>query len=126
MEILELFCEWRLETKHDKNNFLPWQTFDDLYHLVMGIVGVSITYLKENGSNVLVQRRSGSDDVENEIAGVRERNAKPTALDVCQSIARRSGFRSSLFNAVNKANTSGDKDIYASEVCADIKRKLKF
>ena len=73
LEILELFCEWRVETKNEKNNFLPWQTFGDLYHLVMGIVGVSTTFLKENGSNFLVKRRSGSVDVENKIAGVREK-----------------------------------------------------
>ena len=48
----------------------------------MGVVDISITYLKEDGSNILVQRRSRSYDVENEIAGIRERTPKPTALDV--------------------------------------------
>ena len=112
LDILELFCEWRNESKDDKSIFLPWHTFDDLYYLVMGIVGISITYLKEDELNIFVQRRSGSDDVENEIAGIRERNPKPAALYIQKNIARRSGFRSSLFNSVNKANTRGDKYIY--------------
>ena len=55
--------------------------------------------------------------------GIRERNAKPAALDVQQSVARRTGTKTSIFNALSKANTSGDKDIFTNEITAKLYRK---
>ena len=86
-------------------------------------IGIATIYLKEDKSRVMVQRRGGSDDCEHEFGGIRERNAKPSALDVQQGVARRTGTKSSTFNALSKANTSGDKNIYTSEITATITRK---
>ena len=71
----------------------------------------------------MVQRRGGSDDCEHEFGGIRERNDKPSALDVQQVVSRRTGTKTSTFNAISKANTSGDKDIYASEITSKLMRK---
>ena len=91
--------------------------------MIIGIIGVSKLYLKKDKSRILVQRRSGSDDVEHEFAGIRVRNPKPTALDVREISARRTGSRASTFNALCKANTSSDKDIFVDEVAAKLYRK---
>ena len=122
LDILDIFCEWRNESP-EKIHFIPWQSFEDLVYLIIGIIGVSKLYLKKDKSRILVQRRSGSDDVEHEFAGIRVRNPKPTALDVREISARRTGSRASTFNALCKANTSSDKDIFVDEVAAKLYRK---
>ena len=86
-------------------------------------IGIATIYLKEDKSRLMVQRRGGSDDCEHEFGGIRERNAKPSALDVQQGVARRTGTKTSTFNALSKANTSGDKNIYTNEITATITRK---
>ena len=65
----------------------------------------------------------GSDDCEHEFGGIREKDDKPSALDVQQGVARRTGTKTSTFNALSKANTAGDKDIYTNEITATLKRK---
>ena len=67
LDILDIFCEWRNESP-EKIHFIPWQSFEDLVYLIIGIIGVSKLYLKKDKSRILVQRRSGSDDVEHEFA----------------------------------------------------------
>ena len=87
------------------------------------MIDIATTYLKEDKSRVMVQRRGGSDDCEHEFGGIRENNDKPTALDVQQGISRQTGYRTSTFNALCKANTSGVKDIYTNEITSTLKRK---
>jgi len=64
----------------------------------------------------MVQRRGGSDDCEHKFGGIREKNDKPTDLDVQQGVARRTGTKTSVFNALSKTNTSSDKDIFTNEI----------
>ena len=87
INILEIFAEWKSDSQ-TKANFIPWQSYEDLILLVTTIVGLATVYLKEDKSRVMVQRRGGSDDCEHEFGGIRERNSKPTALDVQQGVAR--------------------------------------
>ena len=122
LEILELFSEWKAESK-TKANFIPYQSYEDLIHLCTTMIGISTTYLKEDKSRVMVQRPGGSDDCEHEFGGIREKNDKPTALDVQQGVARRTGTKTSTFNALSKANTSGDKDIFTNELKTKLHRK---
>ena len=94
--------------------------------MVVGIVGLASTYLKADRSRTMVQSRSGSDVVEHEFAGIRQRNSKPTGLDVRQIVARRSATRSSTFTAINKANTrGGNNDLFCNEITAPMHRKQK-
>ena len=50
---------------------IPWQSYEDLMWLVLGIVGISITHLKENDSRTMIQRNGGTDNCENEFAGTK-------------------------------------------------------
>ena len=84
--ILEVFAEWKAEAKA-KSNFIPYQSCEDLIHLVTTNIGIATVYLNEDKSSVTVQRRGGSNDYEHEFGGIRERNAKPAALDVQQGVA---------------------------------------
>ena len=122
IEILELFSEWRAASKA-KANFIPYQSYEDLLLLVTTLIGIASVYLKADKSRTMVQRRGGSDNCEREFGGIRERNAKPAALDVQQSVARRTGTKTSTFNALSKANTAGDKTIYTNEMTAKLYRK---
>ena len=122
INILEVFAEWKAGAK-TKSNFIPYQSYEDLIQLVTTLIGISTVYLKEDKSRTMVQRRGGSDDCEHEFGGIRERNAKPAALDMQQGLSRRTGTRTSTFNALSKANTSGDTGIYTSEITGTLTRK---
>ena len=124
INILEIFAEWKSDSQ-TKANFIPWQSYEDLILLVTTIVGLATVYLKEDKSRVMVQRRGGSDDCEHEFGGIRERNSKPTALDVQQGVARRTGTKTCTFNAISKANTSGDTNIFSNEITAKLNGKSK-
>ena len=41
----------------------------------------------------MVQRRVGSNDCKHGFGGIKERNTKPTALDIQQGVARHTGTR---------------------------------
>ena len=45
----------------------------------------------------MVHRRGGSDDYDQEFGGIRKRNAKSAALDVQQSVARKTCNKTSAF-----------------------------
>ena len=124
-KILDIFCEWKRDCGENTKEFIPWQSMEDLVFLVAGIVGVAKVYLKEDESRTMVQRQGGTDCCENEFAGVRERNPKPTILNAKQSFARRAGTRTSVFNLRNKSNTSGDKRIHYDELMSPISKKSK-
>ena len=122
ISILEIFAEWKTEAKA-REHFIPYQSYEDLIQLVTTIVGIATVYLKTDKSRVMVQRRGGSDDCEHEFGGIREKNDKPSALDVREGVARRTGTKTSTFNALSKANTSGDKEIYTNEITSTLRRK---
>ena len=79
--ILEVFAEWKAEAKA-KSNFIPYQSYEDLIYLVTTNIGIATVYLNEDKIRVMVQIRGGSNGCEHEFGGIRERNAKPDALDV--------------------------------------------
>ena len=75
---------------------------------MIGIVGISKTYLKEDNSRTMIQRNGGTDDCENEFAGTRQRNNKSSSLDCNQITSRRTGVRTHSFTKKATNNTSGD------------------
>ena len=95
--------------------------------LIYSTVEIARTYLKEDQSRRMYQRKSGTDDCEHEFAGSRLRNSKPTQGDMRKVNARRADTRSSsAFANLNKSNTSGDKAIYVDELIISIRKKRKF
>ena len=64
-EILDVFCEWKEEANNNTKELIPWQSFEDIVWLVSGIVGISKTYLKEDGTRIMVQRNGGTDCCKN-------------------------------------------------------------
>ena len=79
INILDIFAEWKLEAKK-KANFIPYQSYEDLIHLITTNIDVANIYLKENKSRTIVQRRGGSGNCEHEFEVIRERNTKPFAM----------------------------------------------
>ena len=95
--------------------------------LIFATIGIARTYLKEDKSRRMCQRKSGTDDCEHEFAGSRLRTPKPTQGDMKKVTARRAGTRScSAFTNLNKSNTSGNKSIYVDELIRPIRKKCKF
>ena len=125
LSIFDVFCEWRNEAEKNKEEFITWQSFEDLSWLIFGIIGIARTYLKKDKSRTMVQRKGGSDVCENEFAGVRERNPKPTILNARQTVARRTGTRTAIYNKRPRSNTSGVKDIYLDEIAGPLTKKSK-
>ena len=56
---------------------------------MIGIVGISKKYLKEDNSRTMIQRNGGTDDCENEFAERRQRNNKPSSFDCNQITSRK-------------------------------------
>ena len=78
---------------------------------MIGIVALSSTHLKADGSQIIVQSCSGSNVVKHEFTGIRQRTFKPTELYVQQVVARQFATRFSTFIANKKANTRGGNKI---------------
>ena len=57
------------------------------------------------------------------VRGIREKNNKTSALDIQQCVARRTGTKTSTFNALSKANTSVDKTIFTKEITSKLIQK---
>ena len=92
--------------------------------LIYSTVGIARTYLKEDQSRRMYQRKSGTDNCEHEFSGSRLRNPKPTQGDMRKITARRTGMRSSsAYTNLNKSNASGDKSIYVDELIKPIPKK---
>ena len=108
---------------NEKSHFIPWQSYEDLVYLVVGIVVLAATHLKEDKDRTMVQRRSGSDDVEYEFSGICQRDSAPNTGDVRTVVSRRSATRACSFSCANKANTSGDDNIYCDELTGKLHRK---
>ena len=53
-EVLDLFCEWKIEAEDNTKQYIPWQSHEDLVLLVTSIVGIAKTYLKEDKSRTMV------------------------------------------------------------------------
>ena len=122
--ILDVFSEWKKEAVENSNHCITWQSYEDLVWLVVGIVGTGKTYLKNDKSRTMVQRHKGSDCCENKFAECKERNSKPNIIQIRQSVVRRSGTRTSVFNLRNKSNTSGMKRIYYDELMGRMSKKV--
>ena len=127
LDIMVFFGKWKDEAKDKDDNYITWQCHEDLSWLIFATIGIARTYLKEDKSRRMCQRKSGTDDCEHEFAGSRLRNPKPTQGDMRKVTARRAGTRSSsAFTNLNKSNTSGDKSIYVDELIRPIRKKRKF
>ena len=123
LDILEIFATWKEATANEKTFFIPWQSYEDLIWLVIGIVGISKTYLKEDNSRTMIQRNGGTDDCENEFAGTKQRNNKPSSLDCNQITSRRTGVRAHSFTKKAKNNTSGDTELWTDELIGKMEKK---
>ena len=56
LNILETFETRKEETANEKNFFIPWQSYEDLIWLVIGIVCILKRYLKEDNSRTMIQK----------------------------------------------------------------------
>jgi hypothetical protein len=90
LDALALFCEWReeaLKTRKDSNLFIPYTSFDDLCSMVFGLVGVAQTYLRDDGSPTMVQRRGSTHVLEHVFGHLRDRERNFTIKDGRQGVA---------------------------------------
>ena len=71
----------------------------------------------------MIQRNGRTDDCENEFAGTRQRNNKPSSFDCNQITSRRTGIRAHSFTKKAKNNTSGDTDLWTDELIGKMEEK---
>ena len=102
--------EWRVECGGFTDQFITKETFEDLCWTIFGIVGVALTYLKEDKSRVMYQQRSGSDVCEHHFSMFRSGNVNPT-IDACRQASAKSNsaIDTHLFRVNSKANSGGAK-----------------
>ena len=123
-----MFEDWRKQTNETKNPWAGFSTeiYNDLCWLVYGLKGVAFYYLEEGGRWSMVQSRGGADYVEHAFSHQRSKNSNPTIRDCNQTLGRDTGVKSTTFSLRSKANTSGDKVIYLSELKQSLFSKRKF
>ena len=89
------FWKWKDEAQNNDESFITWQYHEDLSWLIYSTIGIARTYLKEDKSRRMCQRKSDTDDCEHEFASSRLKNPKPTQGDMRKIFARWAGTRSS-------------------------------
>jgi hypothetical protein len=82
LDILALFAKWKGEAGRDTKRFIPWQSYEDLCWIVFGFVGLAQTYLSEDFTRRLVQRRGSTDVLEHLFGNIR---AMASAFDCGQA-----------------------------------------
>ena len=126
LDILTFSCKWIDEACDKYDNYITWQCHKNLSWLIYSIIGIARTYLKEDKSRRICQRKSGTEDYEYEYVGARLRNPKPTQGDMRKITARRIGTRTSgAYTNLNSSNTSEYKAIYVNELIKPIPKNRK-
>ena len=121
--VLKYFSEWRAETKKNKTfktKFIPNTLYESFCWLVTGIIGVS-TQIPDG--HEMVQRRGGTDDLENEFARQRQSNSNPTIMDSRGMMAQAAGFCATDF-INNIKNNTGDKRVYLKSLIQEQHKKI--
>eukprot|EP00978_Attheya_sp_CCMP212_P047092 scaffold421221_cov91-Attheya_sp.AAC.2 len=121
--ILMLFTEWKNEAGSNKDAFISQQSYEDLTWLVFGFTGIAQSYLDEDGSKVMIQKRGGSDCCEHHFADLKCSNRRGGIDESRKSSARAAGVTSCTFSGSSKTNTSGDKQLLKREINSPMPRK---
>ena len=112
-QVLTLFHKWR-ESSEEANEFITWQSWEDLLSLVYGIEGVAKMYLHEDGSRKMVQRLGGTDCCENQFSAIRGMNSNPTYAQSCDHLSKMAAFRACdgrYFNSLIKSNSDRNEKV---------------
>jgi len=117
---LALFTEWKDEST-SANHFFPATTYEDLVFMIFGLVGVSKTYLREDKSFVLVQRRGSTDNIEHIFCYFRMKSPVFTVADATRMASNAAGKRLNAGFLGRKTNNPGEKQTHK---LADINRPL--
>lgn len=123
-DILILFAKWETETremKTFKTEFMPSTLYKSFAWLVYGIKGVA-SQIPDGGR--MMQRRGGTDEVEQEFARIRAGNANSTMADTRGIIASGSSVRGNYFAKAAKANT-GDRKVYMKQLWTIQKNRIR-
>lgn len=123
-DILILFAKWERETKElktYKTDFMPSTLYKSFAWLVYGIKGVAS--LIPDGC-AMMQRRGGTDEVEQEFARIRSGNPNSTMADTRGIIASGSSVRGNYFAKAAKANT-GDRKVYIKQLWTVQKNRIR-
>jgi hypothetical protein len=91
---------------------------------------VSQTYLRSDKTNILVQRRLGTDVIEHIFAYFRMRNPEFTMLDAARNTANLAGHAVNgvtglIKNKSAKTNSTGPKEFLTSILTAPLRKKEK-
>ena len=123
ISVLKWFSDWRKETKENKTfktKFIPNTLYESFCWLVCGIIGVASQI--PDGYE-MVQRRGGTDDLENEFARQRQSNSNPTIMDSRGMMAQAAGYRATDFTK-NIKNNTGDKRVYLKALVREQSKKI--
>ena len=125
--ILLVFAEWKNSCK-SKNEFITNESWEDLCWMIYGIIGMSLIYLRKDGSQRMMQRRGGSDCCENEFAAFRQSNSNGTEYDIRGIEARRSAYRGhnvSSFSKIVRSNSGREDRVDLASLSAKLITKRK-
>lgn len=123
-DILILFSKWEKETKNlktYKTDFMPSTLYKSFAWLVYGIKGVASQI--PDGCQMM-QRRGGTDEVEQEFSRIRAGNSNSTMADTRGIIASGSSVRGNYFAKAAKANT-GDRKVYMRQLWTIQKNRIR-
>ena len=121
--VLKWFSDWRAETVRNKTystKFVLNTLYESFCWIVCGMKGVASQI---PDGHEMVQRRGGTDDLENEFARQRQSNSNPTIMDSRGMMAQAAGFRATDFTK-NIKNNTGDKRVYLKALIRKQTRKI--
>ena len=125
-DVLRLFEEWKNECGGFNHKYITVYTYEDLVWMVFGVAAVASLYLKEDGSCVMHQGRSGSDVCEHFFSLIRYINCNPTMQQAYEGASQLSGDigmdGKSFQQNDRRSNSGGAEKATAVELMSSIQR----
>ena len=116
LDILTWFAEWKgehiCEIELHPFRFIPSQSYQDLAWTVLGVVGFSTLYLKQDKTRVMDQGRAGSDCCEHHFGNCANNNVSGNLSDFRSFTAKSTNIRTNTFHNPSRTYTSDDKGNY--------------
>ena len=101
-------------------SFITSQSYEDFQWTILGLVGICKQYFSPELSQVIDQRRAGSDCIENHFANCNHSCPNGSLSKFRSASAKATGVNANTFTGRNfaKNNSSGDKLMHGSELFA--------
>ena len=125
LSTLTFFMDWKKEACKFDERFIPIQSYKDMTWIFFSVVGISILKLKEDGSLVFDQGRSGSDCCKYHFGNIRICYGSAKMLNFEQATGKATASRSCAFVEISRTNTAGSRKETTSELFDPLIKKGK-